>query len=386
MRIAKVKPQTDYIRLEGGLDQISPALVVRPGSLLAGMNYEAGTHGGYSRIDGYERYSGQPSPSDATYTQMTATGTVTVGQTVTGVTSGATGVVSRLLTGGFDLTKTSGTFQVENYTVGGVATGAITAVNVQGGLTAEEDAISLNAAADIYRADIAAPAGSGAIRGVAILKGTVYCFRDNVAGTAGLIYKATTSGWTAVTLHHEISFDTGTGLVEDGDTITQLTSGATATVERVVLESGAWGTDAAGRLIISGITGTFDATHALQVSAATQCTSASLATQITILSGGRYDIVPYNFYASTDTKRLYGCDGKNRGFEFDGDVYVPISTGMPTDTPEKVYAYKYQLFFSFRGSVQNSGPGTPYEWTAVTGSLEIGLGDDVTGFGQLSGG
>jgi hypothetical protein len=385
MRVPRTNPKTDYIKLGGGLDQISPALSVPPGAVLSSENYEAKRNGGYQRIDGYERYDGQSAPSDATYYWMTASGGVSVLDEVTGSTSGATGIVSRVHSDGFDVTKVSGTFEAEEYTVSGSIVGSISDVQLRGAVTHEDDAISLNAAADLYRSDIAAPTGSGAIRGIAILDGTVYCFRDNADGTAGLIYKETTSGWSAVTLHHEISFDSGTGLVEDGDDITQLGSEAAATVERVVLESGAWGTDAAGRLILSGITGTFDATHEIQVSEETQCTATSLATEITITPGGRYDIVEYNFYASTDTKRLYGCDGKNRGFEFDGDVYVPIDTGMPTDTPSHVYAYKLQLFFSFKGSVQNSGVGTPYEWTAVTGSLEIGLGDDVTGMMQLAG-
>jgi len=194
MRIPRVQPKTDYVRMEGGLDQISPALSVAPGSLLSCLNYVAGTNGGYKRIDGYERYDGQSAPSDAVYTKLTASGTVAVGETVTGVTSGATGVVSRVLTGAFDVTKVTGTFEAENYTVSGVATGAITVVEEQGASTSEEHAESLNAAADIYRSDIEAPTGSGAIRGIEILDGTVYCFRDNAAGTAGLIYKATASG------------------------------------------------------------------------------------------------------------------------------------------------------------------------------------------------
>lgn len=385
MKIARINPKTEYVRMFGGLDQSSPALSVSPGSLLACSNYEANTNGGYRRIDGYERYSGQASPSDAVYSLCVATGTVAVGNTIVGVTSGATGVVSKIYTGAFDITKVTGTFVAENYTVSGVATGAITSVTSQGAETVEEHAESLNAAADIYRADIAAPTGSGPIRGIEILKGTVYCFRDNAGGTAGLIYKATSSGWTSVSLYHQISFVSGVASIADGTTITQATSGATAVVKRTVLQSGAWGSTAAGRLIIGSITGTFDATHAIQVSGVTKMTASSLATQITILPGGRYKTVVNNFYASSDTLRIYGCDGVNKGFEFDGDVYVPIVTGMTTDTPDYCYAFKSQLFFSFKGSSQNSGVGTPYEWSALSGSLEIGAGDDITGYAQLGG-
>jgi len=116
-----------------------------------------------------------------------------------------------------------------------------------------------------------------------------------------------------------------------------------------------------------------------------ECTATSLATQITISPGGTYKTKVHNFYASSDPKRIYGCDGVNRGFEFDGSVYVPIDTGMTTDTPDNMYVFKNQLFFSFKGSSQNSGVGTPYEWTALTGSLELGVGDDITGYSQLAG-
>ncbi len=77
---------------------------------------------------------------------------------------------------------------------------------------------------------------------------------------------------------------------------------------------------------------------------------------------------------------MYGCDGINRGFEFDGAVYVPIDTGMTSDIPEHVIAHKKQLFFSFKGSSQNSGVGVPYEWSVVTGSAEIGMGDNIEGY------
>jgi hypothetical protein len=77
---------------------------------------------------------------------------------------------------------------------------------------------------------------------------------------------------------------------------------------------------------------------------------------------------------------LYGADGKNRGFEFDGTVLVPIATGMAADTPLHCSAHKNHLFFSFRASVQHSGIGSPYAWTAVLGAAELATGEDVTGF------
>lgn len=51
------------ILLNGGLDLETPALTVEPGRMLACKNFEVNTLGGYSRIEGYERYDGQPEPS-----------------------------------------------------------------------------------------------------------------------------------------------------------------------------------------------------------------------------------------------------------------------------------------------------------------------------------
>lgn len=383
-------PQTvvkaDYTKFVGGLDQESAAMTFPPGSIYGSSNYVSTLDGGYERIDGYERYSGQPSPSDATYESFDVTfiGVIAIGDTCTGVSSGSTGVVTYVNSTTLQMTKISAAFELEDITVSAVTVGTLTSLG-SGVSNIPEDSIALEVAADIYRADINKPSGDLPIRGVGLLKGILYCFADNAGGTAGEIYKSTPAGWSSVSLLTEISFNTGVGTISDGDTITQLTSGATALVERVVLESGAWETDAAGRLIISAITGTFDATNDLQVGAVTQATATSLATAITILPGGRYEFKEYNFGGNVDLTRLYGCDGVNRGFEFDGTIYVPIVTGLTDDTPLHVTAHNLHLFFSFRSSSFNSSTGTPYEWSAITGASEIGIGDNITGFKVLAG-
>jgi hypothetical protein len=100
---------------------------------------------------------------------------------------------------------------------------------------------------------------------------------------------------------------------------------------------------------------------------------------------GRFECLNENFGGGVNTTRMYGCDGKNRGFEFDGTVFVPIRTGMASDAPEHIFAHKNHLFFSFLGSVQHSGPGTPYIWTVVLGAGELAMGDTVTAFKDLPG-
>ena len=384
MKLIPVQTKEEYIRLSGGLDQISPAITIQPGSAITAHNYEPSTVGGYDRIDGFEIYSGQPSPSAGTYfyCAVSTIGATIVGDTITGATSGATGKVVVASAGVLAITKVTGVFNsaTENFTVAAVVQGAMTSIPLSRGQPAGvDDATTLNLVADDYRADIAAPTGTGAIRGLALLKGVLYSFVDKDA-TNGYIYKATASGWSVIPMYYTISFTAGNLLVADGTTVTQLVSGATGVVKRHVLDSGAYsGGTGVGRFILTSITGTFNATDALQTSGVTRATASSLSTQIAILKGGRYETVQYNFAGSTDTIRLYGCDGVNKGFEFDGDVYIPINTGMTTDTPLHVVAHKKMLHFTFKASLQSSSIGFPYQWSAVTGASEIGMGDDVSG-------
>ena len=82
---------------------------------------------------------------------------------------------------------------------------------------------------------------------------------------------------------------------------------------------------------------------------------------------------------------MYGCDGVNPAFEFDGTNYIPIHTGMTTDTPLHVTVHKNHLMLSFLGSHQSSGIGNPYAWSVVTGASEINLSKSITGYLPQSG-
>jgi len=142
---------------------------------------------------------------------------------------------------------------------------------------------------------------------VHVYQGVVYAFRDNVAGTACIMWKATAAGWVQVT------------------------------------------------------------TPAL-------------------LAGGTYSFVNYNFTGAAGTAFMYGCDGVNKAFQFDGTTFTPITTGMVNDTPTHIAAHKKHLFLAFAGgSVQHSAIGDPLTWSPVLGAGEIALGDECTGFEQQAG-
>lgn len=375
----------DHFELVGGLDLETPAISKKPGKAIDAQNYEPVISGGYRRINGYERFDGHASPTAASYYILTVTviGTIAVGNTITGAVSGATvkvlgvsgsTVVGGRLTGAF----TSG----EGLTIGGLPVGTLTAAVYANGEAQPSDHADYKLlAANDQRLNIAAVPGSGQILGVWVYNDVVYAFRNNAGGTAAAMYKSTASGWSAVSLGREITFNTGSAAVSEGQTLTGATSGASGVVTRVVLRSGSYGSsNAIGSFIFASVTGTFQNGENLQVGGVTKAVATSADTAIKLLPSGRFEFCNYNFTGSTSTLRMYGCDGVNNAFEFDGTVFVPIRTGMTTDAPSHIIGYKNYLFLSFLGSVQFSGIGAPYSWSPVLGAGEIATGDPITGF------
>ncbi|CAB4145020.1 hypothetical protein UFOVP891_49 [uncultured Caudovirales phage] len=386
------KVETDYFPCMGGLDLVTPPLVLKPGFCREALNWECHTQVGYSTSEGYEKFDGRPSPSDATYTILlaTITGAWAVGNTVTGNTSAATGqIIAADATGNsyFAFTKVAGTFvSGEALKIGGVTIATSTAApTTYGASTSELDAQYRNLAADVYRADILAVPGSGDVLGVKSMAGVTYAFRANAGNTAVDLYKSTTAGWVQVTFDKEISFTAGGGDIDEADTMTQ--GGVTATIKRVVIQSGTLaGGTAAGRLIIGTPSGGNFIAGAATTTGAGALTLSGAQTNITMAVGGRFEFVVTNFAGAVPSKRMYGCDGKNRGFEFDGTVFVPIATGMTTDKPNYVAYFANSLIFGFGPSVQISSITKPYQWTPITGAGEFNAGDNITGFAVLPGG
>lgn len=384
-------PRVDYelIRLGGGLDQVTPTLAMPPGFARKAANFECSVNGGYTRIAGYERFDGRPSPSAALYTLLTCTltSTVSVGDTIVGQSSAATGKVIAVDGASVVVTRQTGVFvDFEGIAVSAVSVGTIDEVTgvAADGLT---NATYRNLAADEYRTSIQAVPGSGSILGVALYNGDVYAWRNNAGGTEAVMHKATAGGWTAVSLGVELKFDAGklAGFV-DGDTVTGFTSGATGVVTRVVLESGAFSSnDAAGRLIFASVTGTFQDNEQLRVGAGHIADADGTQAAITLAPDGRYETVVGNFGGGDANYRLYGCDGQNRAFEFDGTVFVPINSTMVTDTPTHIAVHKQHLFLSFGASLQFSALGYPYQWSPVLGAGEIAMNAPITNLIVLPG-
>lgn len=392
MQRPRIRPPSEYpFPLLGGIDLQTSQLSLRPGALIGGFNYECLTAGGYQRCGGYEPFSGKAKPSDAQYQPLVATTTfdasLVVGDTLTGASTGATGVVCHISADRklVAVTSTTGVFsKTEIYNRGGspMATGTSSPFNI----TRDIDNTLSAAAANIYRAAIAAVPGTGPIRGVTALNDVVYAFRDNVGATACDIYKSTAGGWVQVTIGiKEVKFTAGLPAgISVGDTITGNTSAATGVVTAVKIRSGTFaGSNAAGSLFFASITGTFTSGETLKRGATNVATAGTGTPQSTVsLSpGARFEFVVYNFFGSTATTKIYGVNGVDRAFEFDGTTLYPISTGMTADSPKFITAFKNQIILSFKASIQISGINDPFNWSVITGgATEIAAGDDVTGF------
>ena len=489
LRVATPKP--DRFLFRGGLDLVTPSNDVPPGYLREGQNVEIDINNGYTTPKGYEVFDGQAAPSDGNYSilNVTITGTFSNGDTVTGDTDGATGVIvtGGVVTSGAQdylvLTKVTGTFNAsEDLSVSSVVEGNTDATQVQDGASSNKlHAQYKNLAADVYRADIAAVPGEGNVLGVWMLSDVVYALRNRISwgtvtltgggsgsvdgitvnsvevmngaetfdtdltttatnvatsinaktsspnytatsvgqvitiralventftvtsstttitstdanmsghGTTTEMYKSSATGWTLVQLGFELAFTSGgTTEITEGQTITGATSAATAVTTRVMLESGTWAAGtAAGKFIFAVQTGTFQSEN-INVGASTNlATIAGDSSANSLLADGRYEFITNNFGGQSGADRIYGVDTVNRGFEFDGTVFCPIKSGMTSDKPTHLVEFKNHLFFSFAGSAQHSGIGTPYAFTVVTGASELALGDNITAFKEQPGG
>jgi hypothetical protein len=373
----------DVVLLRGGLDVVSSPYLAAKGTARLAYNYEAAVGGGFERVGGIDWFDGRAAPYDAAYTILDLVADPTsgsVGNTINGQTSGATGVVIYISGARVVVTKVTGTFQDgENIRVVTTVIGVLDEQDgaVDGFLDNQLSALAANE----YRLSITAVPGSGPVRGLAVLEDEVYAWRNNVGATAMVIHKATTSGWSAVTLYHELSFTLGTSEYSEGETITQ--GATTATVKRVVLISGTWGGGtAAGRLIITAPSGGVFAAGVSGGGGAATLSGAS--TQITLSPSGnvRWD---WGQFSGQLTQRIYGCDGVNREFEFADDILVPIETGMGSVRASAVAVHRHHLFFAYLGSVQFSGISTPYIWSVITGAGEFATGDTITDLVSVAG-
>lgn len=398
--------QTQTFALTGGLDLVTPPIQIHPGRVMAGMNYEPRAEG-YRRIEGIERFDGRPKPSEATYWSIPfhfGNEVIPVGATVTGGTSGATGYVlldSVVTSGDFGggnaagqlvLADVAGVFQDgEQMLVGGVSKALANGLAVERGADdTDKDKLWLKAAVARRRTLIQQVPGGGPVRGAWIFKGVSYAFRDDAAEapTKARMYRATAAGWELVNLGYRLPFTAGQAAgIAPGDTITGSTSGATAVVSRFIIRSGDLAANnAAGLLVLSSVAGTFVG-ETVKVGGTVRATIAAAPTENILQPGGRYEFDNANFYGATYQGAMYGCNGVNAAFEFDGTSFAFISTGAPDERPIHVQQNAKHLFLAYRnGQLTGSQSGVPHGYDGSLGATSFGLGGDITGLQRQPGG
>lgn len=259
------------------------------------------------------------------------------------------------------------------------------------------------------RALIAKVPGSGPVRGQYVYAGELWAFRDQLDGSAAM-FKATAAGWVQQTFGHTIDFTAGTVEFTENTVVTGGTSGATATIKRVVVTSGVWNGTAAGYLVVSILAGTFQAETITAAPGSATATAAQVA--VALSPGGIYKFETHNFYGAAKSARLYFVNGIGTAFEWDGTVLAPIRTGIDTgstfgylmtdagspnrvltdngvdriivdstavDNPSFIGVYRNHLFFGYAvGAIVFSGPGVPLDYRTSAGAGTFAFGDAMT--------
>lgn len=223
MSLSQMRTQT--ITCRGGMDLESDPLLLAAGAMILCQNFECKVGGGYRRVGGYERFDGQPAPSEAAN-------------------------------------------EIE-------ARAAITPVP-----------------------------GDGGVLGLWIYKGTVYAFRNNADNTEAKMHASSPAGWAEVNT---------------------------------------------GAVVLS--------------------------------PDGKYEFKNYNFSGASYAEKMYGVDGVNDFFAFDGTTFTQISVPGFTDKPQHLAIHKNRAFLAFpKGQLPFSSVGDPADWDTATGSAGlIGTGGEIIG-------
>lgn len=207
-----------------------------------------------------------------------------------------------------------------------------------------------------------------------------------VAGTTYYVTLPTTNTFEVSATPGGVAINTSgtqngvhTATLGEGDRVVGSVSGAIGIARRVLLRTGSWPINPVGTIVFDTVTGAFQNGEALLVDSMAHAQASSVDTPIALLPGGRYEFSNYNFAGTTATYRMYGCDGVNFLFEFDGTRLVPIRTGIVPDAPKYLAIWKNMIVVAIASSVEVSGIGQPYSWTALTGASELALGDTCTG-------
>lgn len=330
--MGKITPQpakTKYFPLRGGMDLVTPPNEIHPGRLVDCYNYEIAPSGGYTPIDGFERDDGRGLPSAATFIIVSFSGGtagLSPGAIVTGSASGATGYVLE------SPALISGSLS------GGDAVGTVSImpkgdIDFAAGDIIKVGTVQVAVAVSVF------PRGYSLsdAEGIALKVAAVELQRSLVQRVPG------SGPVRGVWLHKGIRYAFRDNL-----------AGTACVMHKMTVN---------GWAVVPGVPA--------------------------LLPGGKYYFENNNFYAGADTINMYGCDGKNDAFEFDGATFTQIAgPSVPGQKPTQIKVHQKQLFLGYQGGqIFYSPVGNPLgTYTSVNGAGQIGIGDEITGWLSLPGG
>lgn len=392
----------NYVNFTGGLDQSSSPLSVNPGRVAQSLNFEEvfGLQG-YRTIKGYERFDGRPSPSAANYAvQPFNTGSIAIvaGETVTNATTATALVVSVTVTSGsFAGGNAAGVLILANLVNTWAATNQIRVSGVQRALATSATEIgssgysghvsALTATRSALRNLIQKPTGSGGILGVGVFNSSVYCVRNNTAGTSATLWRSSSAGW--------VSIQTG---LQPGGAFKFEVSNFSGTSTTLAL----FGVSGRCRLFKVDSAGVFTKAAPIFGTEGTSVTSNTIGT------GARTFTIAQTLRGWIAGETLTIWDSNDSANSMTGTVTsyttgtntlilnITSSTGSGTltawemgyanydDKPFDLAAHKDHMFLACpRGQLQSSNLGDPLTFT-TTAAL-FGIGDSITGIISLKG-
>lgn len=113
-----------------------------------------------------------------------------------------------------------------------------------------------------------------------------------------------------------------------------------------------------------------------------------LPTQAEIVANNsRYEFISHNFYGDKDWDAIYGVNGVDKAFSYNGDWFYKICTipDAEKDKPRHVAHHHQHLALGFEDRVDISVVGQPYNYSGFDGASSWAIGDKVTGLLPLSG-
>lgn len=327
MKLAKLPiplPKSTWINFQGGNDRETAPAMIPPGFLSFSENWEMAINGAYQTLTGYERFDGSPSPNNAKIFVLPIVANITK------------------------------------------ATWDSTAWDT---LKAKWDSAPVNyASTPIPAGTVVTGASSGATATVlAMLPGQLI-----VTGLAGT-FTSESIGFGAAVAGNP------TGVTGTPEQI------ANYQAQAVALLSQAIGT-VPGQGPVLGVWYYKNKVYAFRnqsvgvgMYASSPTGWASVATLPN--QNGRFEFVNATFTGSFNDFKMYGCDGQNNAFEYDGTTFKAITTPLDsTLKPSHLAAHQNQLFLSYSSSVINSKLGDPFTWATTSGTAELACMDRVTGF------